>query len=210
MSKRDDELNRFVREALANGSARPEIQTALQQAGWWDAQIDKALDAYFKADCSIPVPTPKPYILAREVYWYLVLFSTLYLCSFGLGSLIFNIIEQQLPDPIRPDYRTEESIRWAISLLAVAAPIFLFAANRISRMLLSDPTLLGSPMRKWLTYIALLVAGAFFIGDATTLLFWFLGGELTTRIFLKIATVAVISGAIYGYYMLELKRDERS
>lgn len=147
---------------------------------------------------------------AREAYWYLVLFSTLYLCSFALGSLLFEIIEQQFPDPIRPNYRTEETIRWAISLLAVAAPIFLFAADRIRRMLLVDPNLLGSPMRKWLTYIALLFAGVFFVGDATSLMFWFLGGELTTRIFLKVATVAVIAAGIYGYYTLELKRDERS
>ena len=41
-------------------------------------------------------------------------------------------------------------------------------------------------------------------------MFWFLGGELTTRIFLKVATVAVIAAGIYGYYTLELKRDERS
>ena len=179
MTKRDDQLNRFVGEALANGTPRREIENALLEAGWRDAQAASALDAYFKADFSLPVPTPKSYVSAREAYWYLVLFSTLYLCSIALGSLLFEIIEQQFPDPIRPNYRTEETIRWAISLLAVAAPIFLFAADRIRRMLLVDPNLLGSPIRKWLTYIALLFAGAFFVGDATSLMFWFLGGELT-------------------------------
>ena len=164
MTKRDEELNRFVSDALATGSSRGEIQNTLLEAGWRDAYVDSALDAYATADFAMPVPTPKPYISAREAYWYLVLFSTLYLCSFALGSLLFNIIEQQFPDPIHPDYRTEESIRWAISLLVVAAPIFLFAADRIRRMLLADPTLLGSATRKWLTYIALLFAGCLFIG----------------------------------------------
>ena len=210
MSKRDEELNRFVRDALAQGSTPAEIEGALQQAGWRGGQIDGALAAYSQADVAMPVPTPRLYVPAREAYWYLVLFMTLYCCSYGLGSLLFNIIEQQFPDPIRPDYRIEESIRWAIALLAVAAPIFLFAADRIRRMLSADPALLASPIRKWLTYSALLIAGAFFIGDATSLTFWFLGGELTTRIALKVATVAVIAAAIYGYYTFELKRDERS
>lgn len=210
MSKHNYELNRFVREALATGSTRAEVQTALCQAGWQDVQAERALDGYFKADVSIPVPTPKPYISAREAYWYLVLFSTLYLTAFGLGSSIFGFIEQSFPDAVRSDWRVDRKIRWGISFMVIASPIFLFAANQVRRMLRADPILLGSPIRKWLTYSALFAAGALFIGDATSLTFWFLKGELSTRILLKIATVATISGVIYGYYALELKRDEMS
>ncbi len=209
MSKRDDELKKFVGEALAKGSTRPEIEGALQQAGWWETQINSVLDAFSKSEFPLPVPRPKPYISAREAYWYLVLFSTLYLSAFGLGSSVFGFIEQTFPDAIRGDYRIDRKIRWGISFLVVASPIFLFAANQVRRMLQADPTMLGSPMRKWLIYTALFVAGALFIGDATCLVYWFLNGELTTRILLKIATVAAISGTIYGYYVLELKRDER-
>ena len=56
-----------------------------------------------------------------------------------------------------------------ISLLVVASPIFLFMAHQVRRMLTADPTKLGSPTRKWLTYIALFIAAAFLIGDVATL-----------------------------------------
>jgi hypothetical protein len=210
MTKRDDELNRFVREALEKESSHAEIQNALLQAGWRDAQVAGALDAYSNVAFSVPVPTPRQFISAREAYLYLVLFATLYLSAYGLGSTIFGFIEQAFPDPVRPDYRIEQKIRWGISLLVVASPIFLFMAHQVRRMLRADPTKLGSPTRKWLTYIALFIAAAFLIGDVATLVFWLLGGELTARFILKIATVAVIAGAIFGYYLFELKRDENS
>lgn len=210
MTKRDDELNRFVRDALADGSTRAEIETALRQAGWRQAQADSALGAYSTVDFAVPVPTPKQYVSAREAYLYLILFSTLYLGAYALGSLAFNFIEQAFPDAIRRNYGSDKSIRWAISMLVVASPIFLFTADRVRRMLTSDPAKRGSPTRKWLTYIALFIAAAFLVGDVVTLVFWALSGELTERFLLKIATVAVIAGATFGYYLLDLKRDELS
>lgn len=210
MTKREDDLIEFVREALAKGVARSEIKSSLLQAGWRADQVDSGLNAYSRVDFSIPVPTPKQYISAREAYLHLVLFTTLYISVYAVGALIFNFIEQGFPDPLRRDYGSDRSIRWSISLLVVGGPIFLFTADRIRRMLASDPTKRESPTRKWLTYIALFIAVAFLIGDVVTLVFWFLGGELSTRFFLKVATVAILAGAIFGYYLFDLKRQEQS
>ncbi len=38
----DDELNRFVREALAQGMARPRIEEALTRAGWRGEEVRRA------------------------------------------------------------------------------------------------------------------------------------------------------------------------
>jgi hypothetical protein len=35
-----------------------------------------------------------------------------------------------------------------------------------------------------------------------------LGGELTIRFFLKVLTIAVIAGTIFGYYLWDLRREE--
>jgi hypothetical protein len=210
MAKRDDELGRFVRDALATGSSHAEIENALQQAGWQDVQVTSALSAYSKVDFSVPVPAPRQFVSAGETFLYLVLFTTLFLSAYGMGSAIFGYIEQAFPDVVRSNYWTDKKIRWGISFLVVTAPIFVFAADRVRRMLIAEPTKAGSPTRKWLTYIALFVAMAFIIGDVATLVFWLLGGELTTRFILKIVTVAVIAGGVFGYYLFELKRDEQS
>jgi membrane protein YqaA with SNARE-associated domain len=91
----------------------------------------------------------------------------------------------------------------------VALPTFLFTAGRVRRMLAAEPARRGSPTRKWLTWIALFVAVVFLVGDLVTLVYWALGGELTVRFLLKVAIVATIAGSIFGYYLADLRRDDR-
>lgn len=209
MSKREDALTQFVRDALSQGTARTEIRQVLLQAGWASKQVDAALDAYADVDFSVPVPTPRQSISAQEAFLYLVLFTTLYLAAYALGKLSFSFIEQAFPDSLYHTGDNTRSIRWSMSQLIVALPVFLFTTYRVRRLLAEDPTKAGSPTRKWLTYIALFIAVAFLIGDFATLIFGLLGGELTLRFILKLATVGVIAGAIFSYYLYDLKRDDR-
>ena len=58
-------------------------------------------------------------------------------------------------------------------------------------------------------YLTLFVAAGVLIGDLTTLVYNVLGGELTVRFLLKVATVAAIAGAIFSHYLLDLRREER-
>lgn len=44
----------------------------------------------------------------------------------------------------------------------------------------------------------------------TTLIYNFLGGELTVRFLLKIATAAIIAGVGFGYYLRELRLDDKA
>jgi hypothetical protein len=213
MSRRDDDLQNFVRESLAKGLARADIEAALHQAGWTGDQIASALRGYSTVEFPVPVPSPRPYVSAREAFLYLVLYSTLFLSAHSLGDLLFGLIEKFVPDPASSgggyyygdeDYR----IRWAIARLVVGLPVFLFTARRIGHMLRRDPSKQGSPVRKWLTYVALFIAGSVVIGDFVTLISYALDGDLTSRFQLKVATVAIIAGAIFIYYLRELGRDE--
>jgi hypothetical protein len=209
MSRREDELMQFVRESLAQGQTRPSIEAALRAAGWSPDQIASAMRAWSAVDFPLPVPSPRPYVSAREAFLYLVLYSTLFTSAYSLGDLLFSFIEMGLPDPVTPDWDLDYSIRWAIARLVVSAPVFLFTAHRVHRMIAADPTKQGSPVRKWLTYVALFIAASIVIGDVVTLISYALGGELTLRFLLKVLTVAVIAGAIFIYYLRDLGRDEK-
>ena len=68
------------------------------------------------------------------------------------------------------------------------------------------PEKLESGVRRWLTYIALLLASATVIGDLVTFLSYFLRGDLTTRFVLKVVTVFVIAGGVFWYYLLWLEK----
>ena len=197
-----EELTSFVKDALGLGVARVQLEEALRRAGWRSEQIRGALAAYADIDFPIPVPRPKPLLSAREAFLYLVLFSTLYVTAWNVGSLLFEMIERAFPDPAVPTntYRTiyvREAIRWAVSSLIVA------------REIRSDPTKRASPVRRWLTYLTLFVAAGVLVGDVIALVYNVLGGELTTRFVLKVLSVGMIAGTTFWYYLSDLRPEER-
>ena len=59
-----------------------------------------------------------------------------------------------------------------------------------------------------MTYLTLFIAAAVLVGDVTSLVYSLLGGELTTRFVLKVSTIAVIAGAVFGYYLRDLRLEE--
>ena len=101
------------------------------------------------------------------------------------------------------------AVRWSVSTLIVAFPVFLYAARKINHEIQADPTKRSSRARHDLTYITLFVAAAVLIADVTTLVYNVLGGELATRFFLKVLVVAIIAGTGFWYYMRQLRLDRK-
>jgi hypothetical protein len=206
-----DELEAFVGEALLRGESREDIEKVLLAAGWTEEQAKGALGAYADVSFSIPVPKPRPSLSAREAFLYLTLFGTLYLSAYHLGSLVFDLIHRAFPDPALEDHGgwRFDRIRWSVSSLMIAFPVFLYLSRHTERELAARPVKRLSPVRRWLTYLTLFVAAGVLIGDLTTLVYSVLGGELIVRFLLKVATIAAIAGAIFSHYLLDLRREER-
>ncbi len=204
------ELDRFVHDALARGVPRPEIERALVDAGWSADRARAALSAFADLPFVVPVPRPRPSLSAREAFLYLTLFTALYLAAYHFGSLCFDLINLQFPDPA-DDLRGGfygDGMRWSVAWLIIAFPVFLFLSRQIARELARDPIKRLSPVRRWLTYLTLFVAATVLIGDLATLVYRLLGGEITTRFLLKVMIVAAIAGTTFGYYLLDLRREE--
>lgn len=206
------DLEHFVRDALAKGVSRPEIESALAAAGWPPEQSRDALNAYADIDFPVPVPRPRPYLSAREAFLYLLLFTTLYVAAWNLGSLLFDLINRAFPDPADNSYmvgRLGASIRWSTASIIIAFPMFLYVARYLGRDLARSPVKRLSAVRRWLTYLTLFIAAGVLIGDMITLVYNMLGGELTIRFALKVLVAAVIAGTIFGYYLHDLRREEQ-
>lgn len=207
----NEELLSFVKLALHQGHSRPLIEETLLKAGWDRDQIKNALSTFADLDFPFPVPKPQPYLSAREAFTYLLLFTTLYICAFNLGALIFAFINIGFPDALADsDYIPieYETIRWSISTLLIAFPVFLYstlAANRISH---DYEIKQSSKIRKWLTYMTLLLAAGTIMGDMISLIYNFLGGEISWRFILKVLTIGIISSSVLGYYRVDLRRAE--
>jgi hypothetical protein len=204
------DLEWFARESLLRGLGKSEIRKAMLEAGWTEDQVRNAVDAYADVTFPVPIPKPRPQLSARDAFLYLVMFTTLYFSSYNLGSLIFDFINKALPDPTVLAYRTGwDSMRWSASSLIVAFPTFLFLSFYINKDVTRNPVKRLSPIRRWLTYLTLFVASCVLIGDVTTLIYNTLGGELTSRLVLKVLTVGAIAGTAFGYYLSDLRREER-
>ena len=55
-----EELQGFVKDSLARGLSRAQIEDALVAAGWPSDQVRGALRGFAEIEFAIPVPVPKP------------------------------------------------------------------------------------------------------------------------------------------------------
>jgi len=206
------ELQTFVKEGLGKGLPKENLKEALLKAGWSEDDVKSALDYYADIDFAIPVPKRKPYLSAREAFIYLVLFLALYISSFSFGTILFQFVNQQLPDIISnpASYaQTIEAIRGATASLIITFPIFVFVSYLLGKSMKKDPEKRSSKVRKWLTYITLFIAAGIIIGDLITVVTGLLAGELTMRFILKALIVLVIAATIFGYYLWSLRQAEK-
>ena len=205
------ELESFVREALMKGASKDRIAATLGEAGWSSEQVSRALLAYADTAFVVPVPRPRATLSAREAFFYLVLFASLYTAAWSLGDLLFEMLNRALPDAADPAYmatRLDESMRWSTASLIIALPLYLWIARLLAREVTRDPLARLSPVRRWLTYLTLFLASIALVSDMITLVYHLLGGEITLRFLLKVLVVAAIAGSIFGYYLSDLRRGE--
>lgn len=207
----DTTLVLFVKEALHSGASRTETEAALVNAGWSKDQISNALDAFLSVDFVIPVPVPRVHLSARDTFMYLVMFGMLYLSTYNLGSLLYQFVNLAIPDPAFEQYGqiAGARIRFSTSALLVAFPVFLFVASRIGKQIQQEPVHRMSAVRKWLTYLTLAIASCIIVGDLIALLYSLLSGELTIRFILKTLIVGLISGAVFIFYLSEMRKDDQ-
>jgi len=205
-----NELNTFVGKALEKGQGRADIQRVLVEAGWQEEEVKKALSAFAEVQFPVPVPRPRPYLQAREAFLYLISFITLYITAFSFGFLLFAFIDKAFPDQLSIGGRFYSGgLRTAIASIIIAFPLYLFLMWRLAKAVARDPERRKSLVRKWLTYLTLVVAAAIIIGDLIAILANLLGGELSARFILKALTILVITGSIFGYYLWDLQKEEK-
>lgn len=212
MAAPTQDLDVFVRDALARGETRTSIATALASAGWPPEQVQAALGAWAEVPFAVPVPKPRPYLSPREAFLYLVLFATLYLSAWHLGSLLFDLINAAIPDPADQRFQAgmrDDSMRFSVASLVIAFPIYLFVARLLARELARNPVKRLSAVRRWLTYLTLFLAVTVLVCDLIALVHSLLGGDLTLRFVLKVLVVGAIAGGIFGFYLADLRREER-
>jgi succinate dehydrogenase hydrophobic anchor subunit len=208
--RRTASLTEFIEAARARGASDDLLAGLLERQGWQRKEIYSAYASLYERLTGLSIPTRAGHLAesARDAFLYLLSFGTLATWTCGLGSLFFTLINLHFPDPVAPQQflNPNVEISGAIASLIVAYPLYLLTMRLLIRGVQAQPEKLESGVRKWLTYIALLIASATAIIDLVTFLSYFLRGELTARFALKVLTVLAIAGGVFSYYLLWLER----
>lgn len=199
-------LKDFVAASKSHGASDESLVALLTRRGWPLNEVYVALGDYWASITGLPVPGhPASGESAREAFLFLLAFSTLCCWASALGSAFFSFIDHWFPDPVVRPYwvlSTERSfVTWQMATIAIAFPIYLFVTRSIVKESDAPAALAQSGVRKWLTYLALLLTAGTMIGDLIWFLHALLAGEISVRFVLKSVTVIAICGAIFAYYL---------
>jgi len=149
---------------------------------------------------------------AKFAFFYLLSLVALVFTSVATGMIIFQIINKIIADDLSlaPGGFSQEALRFAISAIIIAGPIFFVMMRLINKSLLTGKLEKESGIRKWLTYFILLVSAVVMIGWFIATVGSFLNGELTLKFILKSLTSILISALIFSYYLYDIKREDVS
>jgi hypothetical protein len=211
-SRTDPRIAGFIEKALAAGIPQQSLVGLLTARGWPEKEVYEALADHYQRLTGIDVPRRTGSgASAKEAFFYLLTFATLATWTIGLGCLAFALIDRWLADPLFFAYRQSGdtyTITSSLAAVIVAFPLYLLISRAVLRESAVHPEKLDSPVRKWLTYMALVIAAAVFMGDLIAALTYLLQGELTSRFLAKSFVVLALSGGVFTYYFGGLRKAD--
>jgi len=147
---------------------------------------------------------------AKFAFYYMLSLIALIFTALAAGMIVFQIINKNIVDVIvqRASDFSPHQLKFAISALIISAPIFYATTWQIYKNLFSGAFDKDSGVRKWLTYLVILVSSVVMLGWLIAIVNNFLDGELTVKFILKAATAIGISAAIFTFYYYDIKRDK--
>ncbi len=204
---RDEELLAFIEAAKAQGATDEFLIEMLRAQGWSSDLLYAAFAKHYAARTGLAVPVRQGIVEgARDAFLHLLSFGTLASWTIALGSLLFDFINRHFPDPVSTRYfedgYTDTS---SLAALLVSFPVYIWVARYILADQERYPEKRESSIRKWLTWLALLIASSVILGDVITFLTYFLRGEISVRFVLKIAVVLAIAGGVFSYYIRSMR-----
>lgn len=145
---------------------------------------------------------------AKDFFLHLGMMVSLYAVTIAFINLLFRVIDRAFPDMITNGYYWSQGseISMPVATLIIVFPIFLILSKFVHKSYIESPDKKNLSIRKWLTYITLFIAGIILAGDLVAVLYSFLDGQdLTAAFMLKALTVLLVSGAVFGYYLQDIR-----
>lgn len=146
---------------------------------------------------------------AKYAFYYLLSLVSLAFMAVSVGMILFSIIDKTIPDALNlTNGNFDGPLKFAISALLIATPIFYFIINLVNKGLRQEEIAKDSGVRRWLTYLTILVSSLTILGVFISVINNFLSGDLTSQFILKALTVFAIAAAVFSFYFYDIKRED--
>jgi hypothetical protein len=208
----DDALLSFLRDAKEHGISDESVAGMLRHNGWPERRIYRALSEYYSGVLKTQIPSrPGSVENARDAFLYLLNFITLAFWSIALWQICDDLVRRWYPDDLAAAVGSSlrEDIAWQLAIIIVAFPVFIVIHALVGRELARRPELYYSPIRRWLTYVALVLSAVTIVIDAAVTIEAWILGHLTTHFILDTLALLVIGGGIFVYYLLTIDPPQR-
>ncbi len=151
--------------------------------------------------------------LPRDVFLHLFAIVALYWSAVSFITLCWQYINYFFPDVLALRYGGNSfagTIRFSVASLIIIFPLFILASWYLNKIYRREADVRESKIRKWLIYLTLFITSLVIVGDLVTVIYNFLGGDVTVMFILKALSVLVVAGVIFWYYLDDVKRSEPS
>lgn len=201
------ELQKFLEAAKSQGAGNEELVGLLRGRGWPEDEARRALADQYEQQSGLRIPEYKKSGSAKDAFLYLLSFATLTIWVLALGSVMFLCIDRWIKDPLIQNYYGGfYQMANSLASIIIAFPFYLLVMRYIGGEIERHPEKRESSVRKWLTYIALLITAGIAVGDLIVFLTAVLRGQLTANFSAKTAVVLALAGGIFWYYAGGMQR----
>ena len=156
----------------------------------------------------------KPVVHRTEPKDFFLHLFTMGLMYFSVGNFIaltFEIINRVFPDVLNSYYYScfSSGMRFSIASLIILFPLYLYLNSFLHKQYEKQPEKKELRIRKWLIYLTLFVSAITLVGDLVYGVYQLLDGELSARFWGKAAIVLLTAGAVFYYYLHDIKKGEK-
>jgi hypothetical protein len=147
----------------------------------------------------------KKIITPKDFFLYISATLFLFLSAFSFLQFIFAVTN--IAFPIVNEYYSGnyEMLRFALSLLIVSFPLFIFFTRKVNVYLHKNEAERENIIRKWLTYLTLFITTITSVITLVVLLNFFLDGEVTVRFIIKTISVLAVAAGVFSFYRKDLE-----
>lgn len=143
-----------------------------------------------------------------DVLVYLLIIISLVTSLYHVINILFSVIDFKFGDTLYNLYQSyNDGIRFSIASLIVMFPIYLGLSIYVARSVAKDLRNVESWPRKFTIFASIFITSLTLIGSLVSILYKFLGGELTTAFALKVLVVVLLALTVGGYYLYNLYRN---